>query len=286
LKAQAIAQQFGAEYSTTNYHEILSDPDIGLIMICTRHNLHGQMVLDSLNAGKHTFVEKPLCISQHELDAIKSFYESNQGPNQRINGLFNRPILMVGFNRRFSKYARKVKEHIQNRINPLFIHYRINAGYIPLDHWVHTEEGGGRIIGEACHVIDLFSFLTESHIRTFGSASLHPKSSSISSSDNKSIVLEYEDGSVATLEYIAVGSKELPKERLEVHFDEKTIFVDDFKSIYGFGVQVEKIKTPVSDKGQLEELKVLANCLLGNEKKWPISLESIIETTELTFRLA
>ncbi|MCK5644234.1 MAG: bi-domain-containing oxidoreductase, partial [Gammaproteobacteria bacterium] len=147
--AKAAATKFGAEYSTTDYQEILADPDIDLTMICTRHNLHGKMVIESLQAGKHTFVEKPLCITKEELETIRNFFNSRlPTPGSRL------PILMVGFNRRFSKYAREVKKHVQDRINPLFIHYRINAGYIPLDHWVHTEEGGGRIIGEACHIID------------------------------------------------------------------------------------------------------------------------------------
>lgn len=285
-KAQAVAQQFGAKYSTTDYHEVLSDRDIDLVMICTRHNLHGQMVMESLRTGKHTFVEKPLCTTQQELDAIKSFYDVNNVPNQRINQSTPKPILMVGFNRRFSEYAQEVKRHIQNRINPLFLHYRMNAGYIPLDNWVHTEEGGGRIIGEACHIIDLFSFLIGSQVHAISDASLRPKTSSLSSSDNKTIVLEYEDGSVATLEYFALGYKELPKEYLEVHFDEKTIIVDDYKTIQSFGLKVANLKSHVSDKGHLEELETLAECLTGKNGEWPIAWESIVETTDLTLKIA
>jgi len=279
--AKAAATKFGAEYSTTDYHEILADPEIDLAMICTRHNLHGKMVLESLQAGKHTFVEKPLCTTKTELDAIKDFF------NPKLKTQNSKPpLLMVGFNRRFSKYAREVKKHVQNRINPLFIHYRMNAGYIPLDHWVHTEEGGGRIIGEACHLIDLFSYLVGSPVRACSSAGLRPATESISASDNKSIILEYEDGSVASLDYFAVGSKELPKEWLEVHFDEKSIIVDDYKSIKGCGVKVTDIHSQVSDKGQLEELEELCKCLNGEKDGWPIELESMIETTEVTLELA
>lgn len=284
-KAQAAATRFAAKYSSTDYREIISDPDIDLVMICTRHNLHGQMVLESLQAGKHTFVEKPLCTDPEELEAIKSFYSFGDSDFSLVNRHSSRPLLMVGFNRRFSKYAREVKKHVSGRLTPLFLHYRMNAGYIPLDHWVHTEEGGGRIIGEACHIIDLFSFLTESRVRAFSAANLRPGTGSISSSDNKAIVLEYEDGSVATLEYFAVGSNKLSKEWLEVHFDEKTIIVDDFKSIRGFGVKVKEIRTPFPDKGQLEELEILAECVSGKKNRWPISLESMFETTELTFRV-
>ena len=280
--AKAIATKFGAEYSTTDYHEILIDPGIDLTMICTRHNLHGKMVLESLLAGKHTFVEKPLCTTKEELKAIKDFYELNLNPNQPVNQSTSQPILMVGFNRRFSRYAQEVKKYTNKRINPLFIHYRMNAGYIPLDHWVHTEEGGGRIIGEACHIIDLFSFITGSRVTTFGAAGLRPKTKSISGSDNKSIVLEYEDGSVATLNYCAVGSKKLSKEWLEVHFDEKSIIMDDYKSIRGYGVKVADISSQTPHKGQFEELEELAGCLNGKKQGWPIGLESMIETTEMT----
>jgi len=285
-KARSISRQFGAKYSTTNYKEILSDSDIDLVMICTRHNLHGRIVLESLQAGKHTFVEKPLCTTQEELEAIKSFYGLNNFSDHQNSQLPTMPLLMVGFNRRFSKYAREMKKHVSKRINPLFIHYRMNAGYLPLDHWVHTEEGGGRIIGEACHAIDLCSYLIGSPLCSFASASLRPKTSSITSTDNKSIVMEYEDGSVATLQYFSVGSSNLPKEYLELDFDEKTITMDDYKSVEGHGLQVAGIKTSTSSKGQIEELECLAAYLTKEKEDCPIPLESLIETTQLTIDLS
>ncbi len=280
-KAQSFATRSGAEYSSTNYREILTDPNIDLVLICTRHNLHGQMVLESLQAGKHTFVEKPLCTKEEELNAIKDFYSSRpQSPKEET------PLLMVGFNRRFSPYATEVKKRVTDRINPLFLHYRMNAGYLSADHWIHGEEGGGRIVGEACHIIDLFSFLTESPVRSFGSAKLNPRTGSVDSSDNMTIALEYMDGSLATLEYFAVGSNQLSKELLEVHFDGKSIIVDDYKSIHGFGVQISDIKHSSPAKGHLEEMELLAECILGKKDKWLIPWESVVETTELTFKLA
>lgn len=277
-KAKAIAEQFGAIYATTDYKEILSDPEIDLTMICTRHNLHGGMVLESLQAGKHTFVEKPLCTTQAELDAITNFFNPKlKTQNPKL------PILMVGFNRRFSKYAREIKKHVEKRINPLFIHYRMNAGYIPMDSWVH--EDGGRIIGEACHIIDLFLYLIDAPVKAVSSASLQPKTESISATDNKSIILEYEDGSVATLEYFAVGSNKIPKEYMEVYFDEKSIIVDDYKSIRGYGVETADIKTKRQDKGQLEELEALRECLVGKPRDWPIAIGDMIDTTRITFTI-
>ena len=280
-KAKAITEQFGAKYAATDYKEILSDPEIDLTMICTRHNLHGKIVLESLRAGKHTFVEKPLCITKKELEAIKDFFHSKlKTQNSKL------PLLMVGFNRRFSKYAREIKKHVETRINPLFIHYRMNAGYIPMENWVHSEEGGGRIIGEACHIIDLFSYLIDAPVRAVSAVSLQPRTESASASDNKSIILEYEDGSIATLEYFAVGSREYPKEFMEVHFDEKTIVMDDYKSIKGYGIHVSDISSSVSGKGQIEEIDALSATLNGTNRAWPISLESILETTWATFQLA
>lgn len=281
-KAQAIADQFDAKYATTNYGEIIEDSDIDLTMICTRHNLHGRMVLESLKAGKHTFVEKPLCISQQELDQIKAFY-GLKPKNRKTEYL--QPSLTVGFNRRFSRFAREVKDQLKRRINPLILHYRMNAGYIPLEHWVHTDEGGGRIIGEACHIIDLFSYFVATRVKSYAAADLTPTTDSLSRTDNKSIVLKYEDGSIGTLNYFAVGSKEMSKEYLEVHFDEKSIIVDDYKLLTGYGVNIPEIKTNIPEKGHFEELEELAKHLIGEKDDWLIPLDELLQTTEISFHL-
>jgi predicted dehydrogenase len=232
-----------------------------------------------LNAGKNVFVEKPLCIKQEDLKGIWDFYNSKLKTQDPL------PLLMVGFNRRFSKYAQEAKKRVVKRINPLFMHYRVNAGFIPLDHWVHGEEGGGRIIGEACHFIDLFTFFTECKVREIYSSTLTPKTQSLSSDDNRVIVLNYEDGSIATLEYFAMGSKEIPKEYVEIHFDEKTVIIDDFKSIKGYGVKVKDIESKYSEKGHLEELEVLHEALLGKVNKWPIDLWDLYQTSKVTFAI-
>lgn len=284
-RAKAIADQYDANYSTTDYHDILSDSDIDLVMICTRHNLHGPLVLESLRAGKHTFVEKPLCTTSEDLDSIMNFYGVSP-VRKEVNYYNASPLLMVGFNRRFSKYAHEIKQHVKNRVNPLFIHYRMNAGYLPMNHWVHSEEGGGRIIGEACHIIDLFSYLIGSSVKAYASASVNPNTDSINVTDNKSVIIEYEDGSVATLEYFAVGNGHFPKEWLEVHFDEKTIIMDDYKQVKGYGLSVKNLTSTESDKGQFNELEVLASAVSGGESFWPIPLESIIETTAITLDLS
>ena len=195
----------------------------------------------------------------------------------------NAPVLTVGFNRRFSKYAHEIKRHTDKRVNPLFIHYRMNAGYIPLEHWMY--EAGGRIIGEACHLIDLMTFFTGCRIVSISYEEMTPLTDYFSNNDNKSIILKYENGSVATIEYLAVGSKKFSKEYMEVHFDEKTIVMQDYKALKGYGIKVNEISTKISQKGQLEELERLYETIIGTNPKWPIELWDMIQTTKATIFL-
>lgn len=270
-KAKAVANQYGASYAASEIEEVLKDPEIDLVMITTRHDNHGELVIQSLEAGKHVFVEKPLCTTREELQRIEELCTQD-----------NSPLLMTGFNRRFSTYAREIKKHTATRINPLFVHYRMNAGYIPLEHWVH--ENGGRIVGEACHIIDLMTFLTDSRIVSISTEHLSPTTDKLSMHDNRSIVLKYEDGSVCTIHYFANGSKKFPKEYMEVHFDEKTIVMDDYKLLQGFGVKVKELKSTISQKGQLEELEYLYAALKqGGE--WPVALWDMVQTTAATFEI-
>lgn len=269
-KAKAIAEQYGAEYATTSIDDVLKDEKVNMVLITTPHDSHAELTLKALQAGKHVFVEKPLATNLTELGNIEKFYNENSSSDK--------PLLMVGFNRRFSPYAAEIKKHTDNRINPLFIHYRMNAGYIPLDHWVH--ENGGRIVGEACHIIDLISFLTGKPVISINSDNLNPSTEKFSRSDNKSFILKYEDGSLATIEYFAVGNRELSKEYMEIHFDEKSIIMDDYKKLMGFGITVKEIKSSVARKGHMEELTALYEALIGPVQEWPIALSELIQTTK------
>ncbi|MCB0379924.1 MAG: bi-domain-containing oxidoreductase [Flavobacteriales bacterium] len=271
FKAKTVADQFEAEYATANFDDIINDSNIDLVLIATRHDSHAELVLKSLKAGKHTFVEKPLAVNQNELDLIKEFYST---PGEK-------PVLMTGFNRRFSQFATEIKKHTDKRINPLFIQYRMNAGHIPLDHWVH--EHGGRIVGEACHLIDLMTYFSGSKMTSISVEKISPNNDKISASDNVSIVLKNEDGSVCNIQYFAVGSKQVSKEYMEVHFDGNTIVMDDYKTLKGYGVKVKEISIGRSDKGQKEELEALYETLKGTKKDWPISLWDMTQTTEATF---
>ena len=268
----AVGKQFGAAYTTTDVSEVLQDTEVDLVMITTRHDNHASLTLQALQAGKHVFVEKPMATNQEDLDAIKAFY---------ADGSANKPVLMVGFNRRFSKYAQEITKHTAKRVNPLFVHYRMNAGFIPLDHWVH--EHGGRMVGECCHIIDLMTALTGTTITSISQESLSPSNEKYSHTDNRAIILKYEDGSVCTIHYFAVGSKKYPKEFMEVHFDDKTITMDNYKKLEGFGVKVPSLTGTISQKGQLEELEALYDTLSGKTNDWPIALWDMIQTTEASF---
>lgn len=273
--ASGTAKQFGAKYATTDFRKVLTDPDIDAVLIATRHNLHAGLTLDSLMAGKHTLVEKPLALSRAELDLIQKFYDSQPAGK-------NLPILLTGFNRRFSKYARRIHELIKDRTNPMIINYRMNAGYIPLDHWVHREEGGGRNIGEACHIYDLFTYLTNSKVMTIDAHSIDPRTNHYSSRDNFIATISFADGSVATLTYTALGNKDYPKEQMEVFVDGKVLFLDDYKRLNVTGTKASGIRGHTIDKGQKDELEVFADAIKkGGE--WPIPLWQQLQAMEMSF---
>ncbi len=278
LTAKKAAARFNAHYASSDYGILLDDEYIDLIMITTRHNLHGEYVLRALQAQKSVFVEKPLCLNREELNRIRDFYPDSETTT-------NHPLLMAGFNRRFSKYAREAKRHTSKRINPLMMHYRMNAGYIPLNHWVHSEEGGGRIIGEACHIIDLFTFFTESRITDISTVTLTPKTESISPDDNRVITVSYEDGSVGVLEYFSVGSSKFSKEYMEIHFDQKSIVIDDYKSLKGYGVRLKEHHGKMQQKGHKEELEALYVSFFDDDGRLPVDLWDIFQTTEATFSI-
>jgi len=271
-KAKAVAEQYSADYATTDIQYVLNDKAIDLVMITTRHESHGPLTLQCLQAGKHVFVEKPLCINRQELTDIQSFYKKTENP----------PMLMVGFNRRFSPYLKEIKKHTQDRVNPVVVHYRMNAGYIPTNHWTH--EHGGRIIGEACHLIDLMNYLTDSKIESISTEHITPTTEKISKHDNRSIVLKYSDGSLCHIQYFAVGNKKLSKEYMEVHFDEKSIVMDNYKKLTSYGFSCKEISSSISNKGQYEELEALYETLKVTGS-WPISLDDIVQTTLATFEI-
>jgi predicted dehydrogenase/threonine dehydrogenase-like Zn-dependent dehydrogenase len=271
--AMATARQFGASYATTEYDRVLDDPEVDLVLIATRHNLHASLTLAALRRGKHVLVEKPLALNQVELDSITGFFESR--PDDAAT-----PVLLTGFNRRFSVYARKIVELIRDRSNPVILNYRMNAGHLPADHWVHTEEGGGRNRGEACHIYDLFTYITGSRVSAVQARSIIPQTGFYRASDNFVATMTFEDGSVATLTYTALGSPDYPKEQMEVFVEGKVLHLDDYRRLSVTGARTKGVSTSTMEKGQKEELKALARAIReGGE--WPIPLWQQAQATEI-----
>jgi predicted dehydrogenase len=231
------------------------------------------LALQALEADKHVLVEKPLAINQRELDKIQAFYDGNP----------DGPVLLTGFNRRFSQHIERIKDITDKRTNPMIINYRMNAGYIPLDHWVHGPEGGGRNIGEACHIYDLFTFLTNAKLSQIFSHSIRPTSNFYSLNDNFSCTASFEDGSLATLLYTALGTREYPKEKMEVYVDGKVLVMEDYKKTEIFGLKDNGFETKVMDKGFEKELRLLAKALNG-EIEWPNPLSQQIQAMKMAFR--
>lgn len=270
-KSKTVATHFDAKYTTSDINDVLKDDKVDVVFVTTQHKDHATLVLQSLQAGKHVFVEKPLATTQEELDKIKAFYNDSS--------ISKKPILLTGFNRRFSKYVQEIKKHTDQRINPLYISYRVNAGFKPATDALH--EHGGRVVGEVCHFIDVISYLTNSSIVSISVEKLSPKNGQIRGDDNVSILLKYKDGSVGNLQYFAVGNKGYQKESLEVHYDEKTIIMDDYVKLTGHGINVKELNSKISEKGQYEELIHFYDAIQNNE--WAISFDSMVETTQATF---
>ncbi|MDI9408652.1 MAG: bi-domain-containing oxidoreductase [Candidatus Pacebacteria bacterium] len=278
--ARAVAQQHGAEYCTSDLAEVLADDQIDLVLIANRHNLHGDMTLAALRAGKHVFVEKPLALTEAEVAAIEDFYRAKKPAAK--------PYLMVGYNRRFSPAMAEVKAHLQGRTTPMMISYRMNVGFIPSDSWIHGAEGGGRNLGEACHIYDLFCHLVEGATPIkITATSVTPSGSQWQKNDNFIATIAYSDGSVASLTYCAMGHGSCPKEYLEIICDGKNIIMDDFRSVTLFVPRPRKWKSQTTNKGQFDELKALGDFLAGGDDKGaaPIELESLLATSRIALEV-
>ncbi|MEQ9607604.1 MAG: bi-domain-containing oxidoreductase [Kiloniellaceae bacterium] len=260
--AKAVAAEHGAAFATTDYAEVLADAETDAVLITTRHDLHAAMVLKALEAGKHVLVEKPLCLTRDELAAIEAFY---------ADGTEGKPVLLTGFNRRFSPYVRRIGEATAARSNPMIVDYRVNAGYFPPDTWVHGPEGGGRNRGEACHFYDLFVALTGAAPTKVSATSLRPATTHYRADDNFVATVAFDDGSVATLTYTALGNASFPKERFEVFSDGRVYAVDDFTKLETFGGGGPKLRTSPAEKGHREELLAFAHTLQKGGD-WPIPL--------------
>lgn len=267
VNGTALAEKHNIAQSTTDYDLVLDDEDVNLVMITTRHNLHANMVIKALNKGKHVFVEKPLALNAEELQNIEEAYKDSKG------------TLMIGFNRRFSPHTQKMKSIIGDA--PMNIIATMNAGAIPPNVWVHDMAvGGGRIIGEACHYLDLIVYLTGSKIKAVCMNALgeNPEENT----DNASILVKLENGSTGVVNYFANGAKSYSKERLEVYSQEKTITMDNFIKTTGYGTKgFSKLKTKL-DKGHKNQFStILSELKKGSVELIPYS--ELINVTKASF---
>ena len=237
------AKKFGAREAVSDYRLVLDDPDVDAVFVVVGHHLHARFVCEALEAGKHVFVEKPLAMNRDEVDQVA---ETAAKAGDRH--------LMVGFNRRFSPHIAKIRTLIAGRSEPLCMNMTVNAGFIPPDHWSQDpERGGGRIIGEGCHFIDLLAHLAASPV-TRVSAMMVGDNAAIRS-DKTSIVLAFDDGSVGTVNYFANGCKTYPKEILEVFSDGRVLRMENFRLTRGHGFRgFRKYKTWRQDKGHSAEI--------------------------------
>ena len=274
VTARDIAEKYGFNYCASSADEILDDAEVNLIVIATRHDLHAELARRALLKAKHVFVEKPLALNEEELENV---LEAAMNAGGR---------LMVGFNRRFSPLARAAKEFFKGHQAPLSISYRVNAGRIPKSHWSQDpREGGGRIIGEACHFIDLMQFLTDSVTTRVYAESITSRNEEMVDEDNVFITLKFADGSNGSIAYVAEGDKALPKERVEIFCEGKSFVLDDYRSAISYSNgRADVIKLKQQDKGQLEETRVVCAVVLEGHVA-PIALEDLAATTRATFRI-
>jgi polar amino acid transport system substrate-binding protein len=274
VSARDVGTKYGFARFLSDAQAVIDDDDANLIVIATRHGSHAELARLALERGRHVFVEKPLALDDAELDGVLDAAANSEGQ------------LMVGFNRRFSPLAARAKEVFAGRQSPLSIVYRVNAGRIPREHWTQdAREGGGRIIGEVCHFIDLMQFLTGAMPKSVYAEAVAPGRGNIVSEDSVLITLRFADGSNGVIAYLAEGDRSLGKERLEIFAEGKTFVIEDFRSARLYAGGREKRETlRQQDKGQPEEMRVVC-AVVAEGKPAPITLAELEATTRATFRI-
>ncbi len=261
-------RKFGFEATTTDTTSVFSDLQVNAVVVTTRHDSHASFVIQALKAGKHVFVEKPLCLTLDEL--------------VQIEAAATRAIVMVGFNRRFAPQVQKINELLKGVTGPKSFVMTVNAGAIPVAHWAHDlQVGGGRIIGEACHFIDLLRFLAGSRI-----ASQQVMVMDSQSGDSASISLKFEDGSIGVVHYLANGNKAFPKERLEVFAAGRVLQLDNFRKLKGFGWPgFRKMNLWRQDKGQMACAAAFVKAISAGGPA-PIPFDQILEVARVSIEVA
>ena len=270
LHARHSGKKFGFGYATSNDDEILNDPAINTVAILTRHDTHAGLVVRALQAGKHVFVEKPLAVTQEQLNEVT-----------QMLGAERQALVTVGFNRRYAPLAQSLQAFLANRSEALFMHYRINAGYIPANHWTQDPaQGGGRIIGEGCHFVDFLTFLAGNAPASVTAIAL-PDNGRYSE-DNLSMSFSFPDGSIGVVDYLANGDKSFPKERLEVFCGGRIAVLDDFRSLEMVHNGRRTMLRKEQDKGWKDEWVSFVNVIRTGGQP-PIPYDQLVGVTRATF---
>lgn len=268
-------KRHGFRFATTSVDELLADASTHAVFVATQHHTHAAFVTRALEAGKHVFVEKPLCTTAEELARIDELVRGLPRPA---------PCLAVGFNRRFSPHVTAIRRVFASRTTPLVVNYRVNAGVAPPNSWVQDpDRGGGRVVGEVCHFVDLAEFLVGSDLQSVYAASIRTSDRRNVSEDSVVILLTYGDGSLATIQYVAHGSSQVPKERCEVCADGVTAILDNYRRTTFHGSRTPAVIGRLA-KGFDEEITAFLRTIrVGGE--WPIPYDSLARTTRATFAI-
>ena len=270
LSARGSSMELEGCQITTDYQDLLKDDKNHVVLIGTRHNTHAELSLQALRAGKGLFIEKPMCLTPDEYEAICAAVEQSDAP------------FMVGYNRRFSPFVQRICKDVSDRVHPLMIQYTMNAGYLAPNHWTQGEEGGGRLMGEACHIIDVFRAVVGRPVKEISCHSIESSSEALSTGDNFSLTLSYEDGSVANLVYTALGHKSHPKETMKVFCDEKIWDMNDYQSMTIHGPKEEQLALKKQDKGHAEEMRVFQKAI-SQKQRFPIPWDQLKEVWETSY---
>jgi len=272
--ARTVAEKYEFSFASGKASDVIENQDINTVFIATPHHLHAELVIDALKRYKNVFVEKPLAMTPEQLDKIVDTYRKTATNNSHS------PMLMVGFNRRFSPFIQKIKDIIKTA--PVAINYRINAGFIPADHWTQDKEiGGGRIIGEVCHFVDLAMFLANSKPISVSAFCMDDK---LHLNDNIVINLKFHNGSIAAISYLANGSKKLPKEYLEIYSNGLTVVLNDFKELIIFGNNRKRLKQLNQDKGHRQEIFSFLSAIEKGDGS-PIPFDELYISSIMPFKI-
>jgi predicted dehydrogenase len=269
LTGTVLAKKYNVSHSTTDNDIIFKDEEVDLVLITTRHNSHAALTIEALRNGKNVFIEKPLALNKEELDKVIEAYKQSG------------KTITIGFNRRFAPLAAEMKKALGTASTPMNIVATMNAGFIPSKVWIHDMEvGGGRIIGEACHFIDLITYLTGSKVKSVCMNSLGTQTEE--NTDNASILLKYENGTNAVINYFANGSKAYAKERIEVYHQERTLILDNWRKLKGYGFNHFNSASSGQDKGHQNQFNLLIESVKkGGESIIPMS--DLVNTTLASF---